>query len=71
MIDYEKQHKVKKRNAEFGYALVWFFALILILALPLWLNMGTSIFQWILAAGTLAGTIIKIYKGILLSRTIN
>jgi hypothetical protein len=70
MIDYEKQHKIKKRNAEFGYALVWLFALLLVLFLPIWLQMGTSIFQFALAAGAVVGMIIKIYKGVILSGSI-
>ncbi|MFW5761940.1 MAG: hypothetical protein ACOCXH_13280 [Cyclobacteriaceae bacterium] len=68
MIDYEKQYKIKKRNAEYGYALVWIFALILIIVLPIWLERGASVFQIVLAAGALIGIIIKIYKGIKLSK---
>lgn len=68
MIDYEKQYKIKKRNAEFGYALVWIFALILIIVLPIWLERGASVFQIVLAAGAIIGIIIKIYKGIKLSK---
>jgi len=64
MIDYEKQHKTKKRNAEFGYAMVWFFCLLLIIVLPILLNMGTSLLQYVLAAGAVFAMIIKVYHGI-------
>jgi len=70
MIDFEKQHKIKKRNAEFGYALVWLFAFLLVLLLPIWLEMGTSVFQFALAGGAVLGMSIKIYKGLLLSGSI-
>jgi hypothetical protein len=64
MIDYEKQHKIKKRNAEFGYALVWLFCLLLIIVLPMLLRIGTSLLQYILAAGAVVGIVFKIHQGI-------
>ena len=69
MSELEKKNYRRKVKAEFGYALMWAFALFLLLILPLLLDRDLTLLQYALSAGSLSAAGYKVYRGVQLSRT--
>ena len=63
----QRKHKVKN---EFGYSIMWFFVVIMVIVFPLLLNMHISIINYLAGLAAFGAGIYKLYRGIKLKKTL-